>query len=1009
MITAQERIRRQELNSQGYWEIPEHIDDSGFDYSWRPRRFEPPQIYQFGTQWQRTGGPRFVVSESIGTVYMDTQRVISLPQPEKFRVLVNDEVIFDRSWHPDGTEPPFIYVWGNKWNDVHTEPTIEYHTPEATQRKYMNERVETRSENWHTLIEGADIDKSWRPNPYDPPYIYVWGNKWNDVYTEPTVEYHVPGATERKYMSDRVADLSATEENWHTLIEGADIDKSWRPNPYDPPYIYVWGNKWNEAEVEPTVEYHVPGATERKYMSDMVAVLPQQPKLWTTSNSLDLKTFDYSWRPNPYAPPQTYVWWENNGPVYNMMESIGTVYMNRDESNSLPIPQYYIETTLEDLINQHSDEVFWALNRELKYDNFDFTWKPSREIHEHLNAFGNEFSKDTGTYYVNAPAWLAGNRDINYVEEVTISVETDIDMCYVIRGNNTRQYEQLLERFPRLQKTRFLSNWIDTINRCIKKSTTKFMWILSSDLDYSDFEFDYYPSQWNQNYVNVFGTQWGRWGNTYLINTTTFTDDTKYISQIEHLTNINHVRTRRANIAQCLYDVVYIDFGNPTDNLQKIKSQCGDRTVTELQYDGSYYTTLKQWATGLSEYEIRSEHLVWVCTSVIDYDKFDFTWVSDPFQRDQLHVFSVADGDAIQNFGDTFLLNLTVFRQDCELFDRLEEYAKQVNYVKSANRTKRLPHPVIRHECDSQTDAIRLIEETMFPYTELVCEDSLSEQRVIPNLWDSEHHSVVVASTGASRIFVPTIAIDRIHDEVYDYPYIETVDRPDTSRLLDVIFFSNGEPGADENFEYLQSLGLSNRIIHQRGVSGRVASQHAAAETSETGWYFLINAKLRVNPTFDFTWQPDRLQRAKHYIFSATNPVNGLEYGHQAIVANNRRLTLATVADGLDFTMSSPHEVVGMNSGVAYYNTDPWTTWRTAFREAIKLQYYSKNGTVKENQDRLEAWLRIGNGENGCWSTGGAYDAVEYYHSVDGNLSELMRSYDWAWLREYYDERYDKK
>jgi hypothetical protein len=454
---------------------------------------------------------------------------------------------------------------------------------------------------------------------------------------------------------------------------------------------------------------------------------------------------------------------------------------------------------------------------------------------------------------------------------------------------------------------------------------------------------------------------------------------------------------------------VWIDFGNQTDGLQRLRERFPDRTITVLRYDTGYYHTLKRWATGLAEWEIRREHAVWVCTSVTDYENFDFTWVSDPFQREQLHVFSVVSGGVLQQFGDTFLLNLAVFREDCNQYPKLEEYAKKINYIESVNRTRRLPHPVIHHEHDSQAEAIKTIETPDFPYVELTGVDVIESQAVVPNLWDQEHATVVVASRGASRIFVPTPALTRVHDEVYDYPHIETVDQPDPSRLLDVIFFSNGEPGADENFEYLRSLGLPNRVIHQRGVKGRVASQHAAAETSETGWYFLINAKLRVNPAFDFTWQPDRLQRAKHYIFSATNPVNDLEYGHQAIVANNRRLTLATVADGLDFTMSSPHEVVDMNCGVAHYNTDPWTTWRTAFREAIKLQYYSENGASEENRDRLETWLRVGDGENGGWSTGGAYDAVEYYHSVNGDLVELMRSYDWAWLEEYYRAKYGKK
>jgi hypothetical protein len=196
----------------------------------------------------------------------------------------------------------------------------------------------------------------------------------------------------------------------------------------------------------------------------------------------------------------------------------------------------------------------------------------------------------------------------------------------------------------------------------------------------------------------------------------------------------------------------------------------------------------------------------------------------------------------------------------------------------------------------------------------------------------------------------------------------------------------------------------SNRIIRVDGVNGRVASQHAAANASKTNWYFLVNGKLRVNEKFDFNWQPDRLQIAKHYIFLATNPVNKLEYGHQAIVANNKILTLNTVVTGLDFTLDSEHEVVNVNSGIGMYNTSIWDTWRTSFRETIKLS----NVTDDESSNRLTAWLTIGEGEFGKYSIQGAQDAANYYKSVDGDFDKLMLSYDWEWLKDYYNRLYQK-
>jgi hypothetical protein len=223
-----------------------------------------------------------------------------------------------------------------------------------------------------------------------------------------------------------------------------------------------------------------------------------------------------------------------------------------------------------------------------------------------------------------------------------------------------------------------------------------------------------------------------------------------------------------------------------------------------------------------------------------------------------------------------------------------------------------------------------------------------------------------------------------------------------TDAPLDIVFIDNGEPNANDNYNHMievASLTWRNRIHRSSGVNGRVAAYHAAAEMSTTPWFFAVFAKLRVEKTFDWLWQPDRMQEPKHYIFHARNPVNGLEYGHQAMIAYNKKLVLANTGTGLDFTLDSAHEVVPILSGTAEYVDTPWMAWRTAFRECIKLC----GQTDVESEYRLNRWLgpipeAIINSE---WSRWGAEDAVEYYKEVNGDIEQLRKSYDWDWLASY--------
>jgi hypothetical protein len=980
------------------WVEVQEVDKKKFDMSWRPSPLEPAMNYVWGNKYidgKLKPTLEYYMPGATDTKYM-TDLIPVLPELNKWKETIKvDKTKFDLAWRPDPREPAYIYVWGNKYDAAEVKPTIEYFATGATEYKYMG--IVDLEPEWNRWKEYIPVDRntfdfSWRPDPnlHEPPYIYVWGNKFHSSEEKPTIEYYVPGATEYKYMG--IVDLAPEWDRWIQLIsvERNSFDFRWRPDPnlHEPPMIYVFGNKWNDSRTEPTLEYHVPGAQIRKYMDYPVAIPKPDMTYWTVFNKEDYSTFDFSWRPNPHSPPQIYQW-ADNGPRYTVPDAVDVVYMEKTEDvKNIIVNSYKIKTTIEDLINEHPDEVFWAINPDLNYDKFDFNWRPNEINFRHINVFGNEYSKNTQTYYINGPMYNLGHREFNYVEGKLIEVDSNLSMFFIDRSNDESmlRFSILKKRYPQLQKTRYLNSWVETINRCIVKSETKLFWILNSELDYSDFLFDFYPSPWQTSMVHVFGTQWSHWGNTYMINKETFTEDTKHIKIIEHLSNLNFVKQRRAKATNILYDIIYIDHGNLSEHEGKIV----------VKYEQNYLKTFKKIVEILP---IKKEHYIWIVSTVCDYTDFDFTYICDPFAKEQLHVFP----SDRQKFGDTFLIDVNKLRTLIDDLSTLEDYNK-INFNQN-QRVKRLPAPTILTTDDSHVSNINT--DFDFPYAVFVTEDNknLNTLDTEPmNLWSNETKNITITSKGGTRIVVPREAKQYVKKELYDYPYIITNSKLLESNPLDIIFFSNGEASADRNYEHLLKITqvLPNKVTRIDGVDGRVKSQHAAANSSNTSWYFLVNAKLKVASKFDFNWQPDRLQIPKHYIFHATNPVNGLVYGHQAIVANNKKLTLENFGTGLDFTMDSEHEVVPVNSGIGMYNSSEWDTWRTAFRECIKLK---ASGTT-ENEKRLNIWSTVGLGEFSQYSLQGAKHAIEYYEEVDGDFDKLRLSYDWGWLRTYYQNKY---
>jgi len=307
--------------------------------------------------------------------------------------------------------------------------------------------------------------------------------------------------------------------------------------------------------------------------------------------------------------------------------------------------------------------------------------------------------------------------------------------------------------------------------------------------------------------------------------------------------------------------------------------------------------------------------------------------------------------------------------------------------------------PVILHDADSQVDAVKTTDWAG-PLATFTNHGYVQGNLVTVPLWRQETKTIVPVGSGAGTVVVPKVAVPYIKTQLYDYAHIDRTQRILSDPPLDIVFISNGEINAEVYFNHLKwcvEPDHKNRIHHVSGINGRVAAYQEAARHSRTPWFFAVFAKLEVTRDFDWTWQPDRMQQAKHYIFHAHNPVNGLMYGHQAMIAYNKNLVLENTGEGLDFTLDQPHEVVPIVSGTANYHESAWMCWRTAFREVLKLKAILPD---VESEHRLNRWLTVDTTEGG-WSQKGAEDGVEYYDSVSGDFAALKKSYEWSWLATY--------
>jgi hypothetical protein len=509
--------------------------------------------------------------------------------------------------------------------------------------------------------------------------------------------------------------------------------------------------------------------------------------------------------------------------------------------------------------------------------------------------------------------------------------------------------------FPHERKAR-------SIDHAQELSRTRYLWIVDGANDYSGFDWLWEPVPWQADQAHVWPSQHQENGGTWLIPKSRYKD-----------VNRDHDQIPRG-------------YGVPRLHIQhRANSEPAGDVVT--RYISDYLGTLRR---ALSKVDWL---YCWVTTDVCDYTDFDFTWHPSEWQAEMLHVFASDE----QKFGDTFYVHVPSFlskSQDLVLL----EWFDTIHFVEDRTVPRFAP-PVVCYSTDSLVPAV-WHHDFQDPVVQFARYQATHTVPVV-NLWRQQTKAVVPLSPGAESVLIPRECKNFLKKQIYDYPVIDRSQNLASSQPLDIVFISNGEHGADHHWHILNQLvpAQQNRLHRVDGVNGRVAAYQAAARASGTDWFFAVFAKLQVNEDFDWAWQPDRLQEAKHYIFHAYNPVNHLIYGHQAMIAYNRRLVLANTGSGLDFTLDDPHEVVPVLSGTAYYDNDAWTCWRTAFREALKLRHSLPD---VENEYRLEQWLKE-NYENDYvkWSHIGARDAMSYYDSVQGDFDSLKKSYEWQWLASY--------
>ena len=209
----------------------------------------------------------------------------------------------------------------------------------------------------------------------------------------------------------------------------------------------------------------------------------------------------------------------------------------------------------------------------------------------------------------------------------------------------------ILQKFPHAETIPFISSYFDVINSVLPDSRTTHQWLLSSKVDYTDFDFDYIPEQHEKTQLHTWGNKDQLEGDTFLFPSCFLDQKLKFLRDYKDVNYHRYDGTYDFDFYELGYDL-----SNVISNIPKIPAH-SSRYIkycnknTNDKFYPSYWEDLKIYKDQTTFY-IPLKAVEHIKTQIYDYpllytvneqsgkDCFDIAFISngEPFEDDNFKI-----------------------------------------------------------------------------------------------------------------------------------------------------------------------------------------------------------------------------------------------------------------------------------------------------------------------------------------------------------------------------------
>jgi hypothetical protein len=553
----------------------------------------------------------------------------------------------------------------------------------------------------------------------------------------------------------------------------------------------------------------------------------------------------------------------------------------------------------------------------------------------------------------------------------------------VITDSLHPSYELLVKKYPFIKKAK-------NFNEARSIAMTKMFWVV---WDYifldENFNFDFEPPDYDKKYVHIFSVE-----NSDLPGVCLFPKDL-------------HVSTK---------ELEYKFFANSKkiDIISAIMKPSSDIIVITGACHPSYELLVKKYpfikkAKNFNEAQsIATTDMFWVIWDYILVNgNFDFLFEPLDYDKKYVHIFSVENSD---------LPGVCLVPKDLHVSTKELEYkffanSKKIDIISSVKRLYDVFYPKSYEDYlkifdTASTEMYWVVHPSLEVMTDFkfdfVIDQNNEYEKNITHVFlnkdiDVDTFNGILLCSKNIRLHQDEFEL-RILDHKKEHPVLASFNKP-----YDIFFISYNDVLADSKFETLQKK--FPRVKHIKDINGIFNAHKKAAELSTTPMFWVIDSDARLVEDFKFDLLVPKYNHSSVFVWHSKNPVNDLEYGYGAVKLLPKISTMK-VENNLDMTMSISKNfyVIEEVSNYTDFNTDPFNSWKSAFRECVKLTLKSDNDP--EAAQRLEVWCTVGKDKRyGNYVIDGANQGKLYAKNNADNQSALLKINDFNWLEDQFEIR----